>query len=161
MITHERLLQLVSYDPQTGVMRWKLARRKCTPGVEVGRFQRQGYRQVYIEGRAYYVHVLAVFYMTGEWPPHDIDHRNADKDDNRWLNLRPATRSQNKANCPKQSNNKVGLKGISWSMRDRKFSWSVKRGDARARGASDCPAAAHLSCIVESHKLFGEFARST
>ncbi len=139
-------------------MTWRMPRRKCRPGVAVGRIQWQGYRQVYIEGRSYYVHVLAVLYMTGLWPTNDVDHDNTLKDDNRWLNLREATRSQNKANMSLQANNKVGLKGVSWSTRDQIYTWSVKCGAVRVRGSSECPAAAHFSYAVEAHKLFGRFA---
>jgi hypothetical protein len=162
MISHDLLKQLVNYDPVTGSMTWRIARKGIVAGDEVGRFQRQGYRQVYIggrdDGRSYYVHVLAVFYMTGKWPEHDVDHKNTQKSDNRWINLRLATRSQNKANAPKQANNKLGLRGVSWSERDKVYAWSVKRDAVRLRGTSDCPAAAHLAYLVASNKLFGEFA---
>jgi hypothetical protein len=156
-ITQEQLKELVNYDPGTGLMTWRKPRRKCRPGDEVGRFVKE-YRQVYIEGRTYYVHVLAFLYMTGEWPKRDMDHDNTIKSDNRWVNLRPATRSQNKANAPVQGNNKLGLKGVSWSDRDRVYEWSVKCGRRRLRGRSDCPASAHFSYVVAADKLFGEFA---
>lgn len=156
-ITPERLRQLVKYDPKTGVMTWLMARPKCSPGTRVGRLVK-GRRQVFVEGRYYYVSVLAVVYMTGVWPVHDVDHRSRDKADDRWDNLRQATRSQNKANVQLQSNNKLRLKGVSWSDRDQIYSWSVKCGDIRVRGSSHCPAAAHFSYVVEANKLFGEFA---
>lgn len=162
MITQDELKTLVHYDPYTGLMTWRVARKGVVKGATVGRLQRQGYRQVYMGGkdlgRSYYVQDLAVLYMTGNWPVYDVDHKNTIKDDNRWINLREATRSENKANAPVQANNKLGLKGVSWSERDRIYAWSVKRDSIRVRGRSDCPAAAHLSYVVAADKLFGRFA---
>jgi len=51
--------------------------------------------------------------MTGEWPEHQVDHRNRVRDDNRWDNLRKATRVQNLGNREKYANNTSGLKGVS------------------------------------------------
>lgn len=97
-LTHERLLNLVHYDPETGVFNARVAR---SPHIQVdqrlGTLTKQGYLQCVILGRKYLLHRLAWFYMTGRWTP-EIDHRNRKKADNRWANLREATRSQNKAN---------------------------------------------------------------
>jgi len=53
--------------------------------------------------------------MTGEFPPKggEIDHINRDRADNRWANLRLATRSQNNMNAGLRSDNKSGHKGVS------------------------------------------------
>lgn len=48
--------------------------------------------------------------MTGEWPENDIDHKNQDALDDRFCNLRIATRSQNLANKP--TRNPSGVKGV-------------------------------------------------
>lgn len=67
-----------------------------------------------IGGVSYVAHRIVWAYMTGNAPPHNIDHINGDKSDNRWRNLRAATVSQNRANAKKPSNNTSGFKGVSW-----------------------------------------------
>jgi len=157
MISYFRLYELIIYNPITGIMTWKISRGKCIIGMEVGRLQWQGYRQVFIDGKSYYVHRLIFFYMTGDWPSEDVDHINQIKNDNRWCNLREATRSENKANQNKQINNKIGLRGVSWNKRDKIYMAEVKKGKIRIRLGFNCPAAAYFAYIVESHKLFGKF----
>ena len=52
--------------------------------------------------------------MTGIWPEgKQIDHINLIKSDNRWVNLRLATPSQNKSNTGKRADNTSGFKGVS------------------------------------------------
>lgn len=50
--------------------------------------------------------------MTGEWPPQEVDHHDNDGWNNRWDNLRLATRSQNQANTRRYKSNSSGKKGV-------------------------------------------------
>ena len=95
MLTHERLLQLLTYDPVTGVFRWRYSRRGCSAGAVAGRVKPDGYRQIMLDSRAYYAQRLALFYVTGEWPEREVDHKDGCRDNNAWSNLRDATRRQN------------------------------------------------------------------
>ena len=60
--------------------------------------KRGGYRKITIDGKVYSAARLAWFYKTGRWPDPEIDHINRIRDDNRWENLREATRADNLAN---------------------------------------------------------------
>jgi|SRR5277367_5036257 len=108
MLTLSRLHEVLHYDPETGEFRslkrhgW---RRKC------GTISR-GYLRIKIDGRSYLAQQLAWFYMTGEWPENEVDHRNRTKLDNRWTNFRPATRLQNCNNRSLSRNNTSGANGV-------------------------------------------------
>jgi len=60
----------------------------------------EGYVVLHLRRKSFPAHRVAWLLMTGDWPPQgmDIDHINRDRADNRWSNLRLATRSQNKNN---------------------------------------------------------------
>jgi len=75
------------------------------------------YLRVKFCGKQVYVHRLAFFLMTGEWPKSHVDHINGIKTDNRWCNLRLATMSQNKANEGIRESNSSGWKGVSFFLR--------------------------------------------
>jgi hypothetical protein len=66
-----------------------------------------------VAGRFYYAHRLAFLYMTGEWPPNEVDHLNGIRDDNRWANLRLATVSLNRQNQRRpRRDNTTGYLGV-------------------------------------------------
>jgi hypothetical protein len=108
---------LLSYDPATGIFRWLVETHghggKIMPG-DVAGTPKDGYVQIKIFGRVYRAQHLAWLFMTGEWPPVDVDveHENRNRSDNAWLNLRLATRSQNNMNAGLRSDNKSGQKGV-------------------------------------------------
>lgn len=97
----------VLYHPLTGAF--------TRDGIGAGTINGEGYAQIKIDGRLYLAHRLAWRIMTGYWPENDIDHRNKDRRDNRFVNLREATGSQNLRNRGKPKNNTSGFKGVSWN----------------------------------------------
>lgn len=163
MLTAERLRELLVYDPATGVFRWLAGGAKHSAGDVAGCVKPDGkrfYRYIGIDYRVYVAHRLAWLYMTGAWPAGEIDHRDTDGTNNRWGNLRSATRSQNAANRGAQSNSFSGLKG---AFRDRRGRWrsSIQYGGRRLHiGSFATPEEAHAAYLEKAKQLFNEFARA-
>ena len=160
-VSHARLLSMLVYDPLTGVFTWRVSRGGCTSGDVVGGCPNEdGYLLVKLDGRVYKAHRLAFFYMTGEWPANDIDHWDRNPANNRWTNLRPATRSQNAANGPRRINNTSGFKGVSLHKRLGKFRADIAIGGKKIYlGLFDDPAEAHAAYCAKAAELYGAFAR--
>jgi hypothetical protein len=119
-----------------------------------------GYRHICIDGCTYKAHRLAYLYMTGEWPKDQIDHINMDKNDNRWGNLRAATRSQNMANTRARTDNISGFKGVVWMKRQHEWAARIGvNGKQIHLGYFDKPHVAYAAVCVASRKHFGDFAR--
>lgn len=94
----EEATRALSYDPETGVITWLESRAQRKAGSEAGCTTPKGYRVIGMRNRNARVHQLAWFFMTGEWPTHEIDHKNGVRTDNRWENLRKASPAQNHYN---------------------------------------------------------------
>ena len=118
-LTQERLMSLVSYDAETGVIAWRRNGRRA------GWRHYGGYRNVRVDGVTYSEHRLAWLYVHGQWPAADIDHINRVRDDNRLANLRPATRSENCQNQPVRSTNRSGVTGVYYHSCARKWVASI------------------------------------
>ena len=114
-ISQSEIKDLVDYDPDSGQMVWRYRRpemfdtkRACAAwntknaGKVAGSINHYGYRQLSIKPKVYLVHRLAALYMTGKFPQDDTDHINGDRADNRWVNLRFVTRSENNKNMKKR-----------------------------------------------------------
>lgn len=90
---------LLAYDPDTGVVTWKESRGTTVKkGQKAGSTDPRGYRTVRIDRKPIYIHRLAWLVMTGKISKKEIDHINGDKSDNRWVNLREATRKKQMLN---------------------------------------------------------------
>jgi hypothetical protein len=127
ILTQERLKELLSYDPETGVFVWVVKPSKRTKiGSVAGSFRLDGYRQIQIDGAQFRAHRLAWFYMTREFPPDEIDHINRDRADNRFVNLRAVTGSENQHNSGKPKDNTSGYRGVSYDKRDKKWRASIR-----------------------------------
>lgn len=122
-MTQNELKKILAYDPLTGVFTWIAPRnnRYAKAGAAAGYERENGYIRINIAGKLYYAHRLAVLYMTGEFPTNDTDHVNGTRSDNRWVNLRAATRSQNLANKVVSSSSATGVKGVVFNRTKKKY----------------------------------------
>lgn len=128
MLTAERLREKLSYDPETGLFTRliKYKRRSKHRPQAVGRLSQQGYVEINVDQKRYKAHRLAWLYMTGAWPIKSIDHRDQVKDNNRWANLREATKAQNMQNCGVISSNTSGVRGVYWNKAAKKWQAYIK-----------------------------------
>ena len=152
-LTHVRLRELLLYDPETGVFTWRANRRRVKAGDVAGYVDPRGYIQIGIDGSLHRANRLAWLYMTGEWPAGDVDHRDTDGANNRWLNLRDVSRSVNMQNRRRaNTNNKTGLLGVS-SIRNRFHAtiWLGKK--QRLLGAFDTAEEAHATYVEAKRRL--------
>ena len=128
MITLARLKEILSYNPETGEWRWLIRpANNLKVGQVAGTVRADGYRQIRIGNVVYFSGRLAWFYMTGNWPTHEVDHINRVRSDDYWTNLREATSSNNGANRSLQSNNTSGYRGVSWDKISGKWDVRVNR----------------------------------
>jgi hypothetical protein len=162
VLTAEQLRELLHYDPETGTFTWLvMPSNNTTAGSIAGCPDDQGYIMIRVRGARYKAHRLAVLYMTGTWPRLDIDHRDGDRGNNRWLNLREADDSQNGANAKVKKNNTSGHKGVCFSP--RKGSWVARITVQRRRlyiGSYPSAAEAGAAYMQIAKKIYGEFARA-
>lgn len=130
--TQEQVKELFEYDPRNGVFTWKA--RTCQRnmvGKIAGTLNTFGHRQIRVDGTLRMAHHLAWLYITGEWPPENIDHVNGNPDDNRISNLRLATPKQNQENVKLRCDNSSGHKGVYWNKRERKWVARVQHHKTR------------------------------
>lgn len=166
--TQTELLRAFAYDPHTGIISHKLARRigswSCAPGECAG-WIGSGYRRISFNGREYPATTLIWVMMTGSWPKHEIDHIDTygPKADfgNRWSNLRQATDAQNAWNSRRRSTNKSGYAGVYWSSQAGKWKARITRGQVNHHLGyfTDLEQAATVRREAEI-RLYGEFAPS-
>lgn len=160
MITPEKLAEIFNYDPTTGELRWKMRiSQKSAIGKIAGSKHRDGRVIVTINYRHYKVHRIAWAIMTGKWPEKEIDHINHNPSDNRWENLREATRSQNMKNLSISKTNKSGYKGVSWHSVGKKWQAHIKaNGINHYLGLFETAEEASKAYQNASQKLHGEFS---
>jgi hypothetical protein len=124
-LTQERLKELLSYDPATGVfVRVKRTKNQYGIGSIAGNSDASGYQRITIDGKNFKAHRLAWLYMTGAFPSEQIDHIDRNPGNNRFANLRAVTQSENQHNSGKRKDNNSGYKGVSYQMDAKK--WAVR-----------------------------------
>lgn len=168
MITEIRLKELLEYDPDAGVFTWKFREGNANFNSRFGGKRAGNYRtntdghksvQLLIDGRSYQANRLVILYVDGYLPDKtlQVDHKNGDGWDNRYLNLRVCTASQNSCNRSRKSPS--GLpKGV--QKINKRFRAMIRlQGKNYHLGMFDTPEEAHKAYCEASMKLHGEFAK--
>jgi hypothetical protein len=164
-LTQARLKELLRYDPDTGVFTWLVRRPN---GVKVGDpagavHKGSGYLRIKIDGRPYAAGRLAWLYMTGKWPIELIDHKDTDRTNNKWLNLRPATFVQNIRNrkTTAQSELKGAYLKSDHFRRAKPWATCIRvDGALKHLGTFAKPEEANAAYAKAAETFFGAFARS-
>ncbi len=146
------LRRRLSYNPDTGEFRWLSCPSGNVPsGTVAGSDAVNGYRQIRFANSTYYAHRLAWAYVHGKLPEHLIDHVNRVRNDNRIDNLREVDGSQNCQNMGPRTDNKTGVRGVSWHAQRGKWRAKIKN---KHLGLFDNIAQAEAAYKAAADKLF-------
>lgn len=153
-LTAERLRELLSYDPETGVFMWRQAGRKRVIGRTAGSLDGSGYRLIRLDGTLYRANRLAWLHTHGCWPDGHVDHINGVTGDDRLANLRDVTRSVNAQNMRRaNSKSTTGLLGVS-VVKGRYYTARIGvEGRPRHIGTFSTPEAAHAAYVEAKRRL--------
>jgi hypothetical protein len=159
-VTGTLLDMFLSYNPDTGMFIRKLSTNsKSRAGDYVTVKNDEGYIIVTVMGARLRAHRVAWVWMTGRWPELDIDHINGDRSDNRFLNLRQATRSQNLQNAGLRLSNKTGHKGVHFCHERQKYVAQIKINKwPKVLGRFQTLEAAIEARQAAEKEFYGEFA---
>jgi hypothetical protein len=176
-LSAEDVAEVVSFDADTGLFRWKPRHERFFGSLRDCRkwnsrfagkpalctLSSKGYLAGRILGRTVKAHRAAWAVAYGEWPERQIDHINGDRSDNRLSNLRQASNSQNCCNQrPRPGASR--FKGVSpYFIRERNTGrWLAKiykDGREIVLGRFDCEREAAIAYNEAAIRLHGEFAK--
>lgn len=153
-ITQEYLKSILFYNDKTGLFIRKVGISSAKPGDIAGRADSSGYIQISVKGRRYMAHRIAWLYVHGKWPKHEIDHINRCRSDNRLLNLREATSSQNNWNYSLSIKNTSGFIGVSYDKFHKKYKASIRAYDKQHHiGYFDTANDAHIAYMKRKQQI--------
>lgn len=140
-LTFAEISQLLKYDPKTGKLFWLPRPRSMFPSDSAYKIWTKRYsnkeaftaklKNGYLVGTilgdtTYKASHVAWLLSYGRWPSLPTDHINGDRSDNRLINLREVTITENNKNKRLQKKNISGKNGVSWN---KKYSvWDVSIG---------------------------------
>lgn len=155
-----RIRELLDYDRETGIFRWKTKRRGNRSGQQAGHFNKEsGYWFVRVDDTLIRSHRLAWAWVRGYWPEEEIDHKDRNRGNCRFANLRKAARVQNAANMSMHPKNTTGVAGVSLTTSRKRFRAEIHISSKRIHlGYFDSLDAAGEARKQASIKYRGKFA---
>lgn len=160
-LTQERVRSLLDYDPETGIFRWRVNRGRGRVGGPAGTMSSEGYVVIHVDRVRIHASRLAFLYMEGTIPSGDVDHINRTRNDDRWANLRPATRSQNNANSPAHRNSVTGARGVHFHKGAKRYRAQIaKNRQMTSLGYFDTIEEASAAYMRAAKEIHGEFAHA-
>lgn len=157
--------ELLDYDRESGTLTWRARSLKWFKDERSWKIWNtrysgrpaftavgnSGYLCGSLFNSLYPAHRVAWAHMHGEWPAGDVDHRNRDKTDNRAINLREASRSQNLTN-------RGGVRG--YQKHGRRWRAYISRAKrCVCVGSYGCETAAMLARRAAERQEYGEFSQ--
>lgn len=131
-LTYERVRQLFHYNPQTGVLKWKVSpRANVKAGQHAGSVDSNGRLMVMVDQISYHSGRLIWLWMMGAWPLGLIDHQDHNPLNNRWKNLRDVTQRVNAQNRLVSKNSKSGVRGVYWNKQQGKWHAQIAKDRKR------------------------------
>ena len=120
-LSHDRLLEAVSYDAETGEFAWRIAPKYTrVRGDGIGTIAGNGRRYIFIDRRMYMGSRLAWFYVHKQWPSGNLVPDNGDLLDLRLSNWREETPAD-AARRVRGRPNSSGTRGVWWNKGRRKW----------------------------------------
>lgn len=163
-ITQAQLKEKLHYNQKSGEFTWKVRCGRQSAGKTAGTIHSDGYIDIMFDGAHFFAHRLAWLYVHGEFPPDQIDHINRIKTDNRIVNLRVVTNSENQQNqASARSNSTSGFLGV--SLKRGRWRAGIRvNGKSMHIGTFDTKEQAHAAYIDvkrQCHPSAPEIARRT
>ncbi len=152
MITLDELKEILLYNPETGLFTRKTSSGGQKVGSIAGSPHPKGYVRIQLKGKTYLAHRLAWFFIHSKWPDNDIDHINGLRNDNRIINLREATRSENMQNLLVPLHNVTGYSGV-YINRKRYSSKITINGESKYLGSFDTAEEASATYLLAKKEL--------
>jgi hypothetical protein len=163
------LREMFDYDPESGEIRYRHRPRNyfsdeqsfkrwntLFSGTVAKSQTRRGCIVLSIRGVTYLAHRVAFKIHHGIEPPLVLDHINRDPSDNRILNIRAATPSQNTMNSTIRSDTRTGVRGVSiW--KDQFCAYVYVNGHQHWLGTFQTIEQASKIRELAARKLFGDF----
>lgn len=135
MITYEEAKELFTYDRETGIIKWRkrVSNRQRKNLVAGNTWSNgRGYTLIHVKNKLYQAHRIAMLLSYGFYGEGlEVDHINHIRDDNRLPNLRFVTRTDNKRNQTRNSNNTSGVTGVSYNKARRKYTAQIRADGAQ------------------------------
>lgn len=152
--SQQRVRELLSYEPTTGVLTWRLSRGRAVAGSVAGCVcKRSGYLYVSIDRVQIAASRLIWLWMTGEVPTGDVDHRDGNTANNVWSNLRDVSHAANLQNRRRANkSNQVGLLGVC-KVGDVFVASITTAGKTKSLGRFSTPEKAHAAYLSAKRAL--------
>lgn len=159
--TQIELKTLFCYDPNIGVFTRLIRACPSAAAGSIAGYIENGYVRIFIKHRKFPAHRLAWLWAYGEYPLVMLDHINGNRSDNRIVNLRQATASENSQNVNKAHRDKKSGPLLGAYRNGSKWRAQIcVNGKVKTLGAFSDEQSAHLAYMKEKSKIHPAYSPS-